>query len=472
MVINCCAMKVGMKKVFVAAMLCLFLAGTAAATLGGRINAVIGRASQKKVRFSVHIVKADSGKVVYAHNAHRAMAPASNMKIVVTAAALKYLGPDYEFKTQVGLSGDTLVVLGGGDPLFGDEKTDARYGRQRNWIFKDIAAKLKNKGVKAVKDIVVDSTVFDDERVHPNWPVGQLNQWYAAEVCGLNYNGNCVEMTVRNNGGRAMVVVVPETGYVQIINKVTTISKGKSAVGAYRNNTANVITVRGKCKKAEGPFSVAIERPAAFFGYLLAEHLGRAGVKSEGRLIEKAAQNMNLKRLAEYKLSMPDCLARCNKDSFGLAAEALLKTIAAQSSSDGSWAGGRERLSEYLLGLGVGGNEFYVDDGSGLSKENRLSANAITKVLLSVYKSKNRKLYKDSLAVGGIDGTIAKYFKEDKYKGKISGKTGYIAGVKSFSGVCSTEKGDFVFSILANGANGGTRGAINDIAKAVIDENQ
>ena len=76
-----------------------------------------------------------------------------------------------------------------------------------------------------------------------------------------------------------------------------------------------------------------------------------------------------------------------------------------------------------------------------------------------------------SLAAGGIDGTIDKYFDEPQYKGKIIGKTGYINSVKSFSGYCSTADRDYIFSIIANGANGTTREAINDIAKAVIDEN-
>jgi len=75
----------------------------------------------------------------------------------------------------------------------------------------------------------------------------------------------------------------------------------------------------------------------------------------------------------------------------------------------------------------------------------------------------------DSLAAGGIDGTIAKHFTESKYKGKVFGKTGYIAGVKSFSGLCETKKGDYIFSILTSGANGKTRTAINDVVKAIID---
>jgi D-alanyl-D-alanine carboxypeptidase/D-alanyl-D-alanine-endopeptidase (penicillin-binding protein 4) len=105
-----------------------------------------------------------------------------------------------------------------------------------------------------------------------------------------------------------------------------------------------------------------------------------------------------------------------------------------------------------------------------LSRENKLSANVITKVLLNVYKSKNWPLYENCLAVGGVEGTIERYFKEEKYKNKVLGKTGYIQGVKSFSGICKTAKGDYLFSILTDGANGQTREAINDIAKMIIDE--
>jgi D-alanyl-D-alanine carboxypeptidase len=68
-----------------------------------------------------------------------------------------------------------------------------------------------------------------------------------------------------------------------------------------------------------------------------------------------------------------------------------------------------------------------------------------------------------------VDGTIEDYFKREKYQGKILGKTGYISGVRSFSGVCRTAAGDVIFSILANNTNGETRTVINNIAQAIID---
>lgn len=459
------------KRLLTAAILAIWLAGLAGADLAGRVDAVVE--SQKKVQFSIQIIEAASGATVYEHNASQAMVPASNMKIVISAAALKYLGPDYEYKTKVGLRGDTLVVVGGGDPLLGDSANDSKYGREPGWIFEDIIAALKRNGRAAINDIVIDSGVFDDQRVHPSWPEKELNRWYACEVSGLNFNDNCIDITAENGGGGVIVTAEPQTRYVELINEVAAISAGEQAVGSYRTAQANRIVIFGKCKDKVGPFFVAIERPATFFGFLVAERLAKAGINIGGQIIEKTvAAQSNVTPLTEYRTPITNCLTRCNKDSLGLAAESLLKTIAADSSPDkkgGGWAKGQELVTQYLLSLGIPKEEFYIDDGSGLSTQNRLSANAIAKVLHNIYKSENCELYKQSLAVGGVDGTIARYFKEQQYKGKILGKTGYISGVRSFSGVCSTDGGDYIFSILANSADGRTRDAINEIAEAIVD---
>jgi D-alanyl-D-alanine carboxypeptidase/D-alanyl-D-alanine-endopeptidase (penicillin-binding protein 4) len=483
-------MKVQIRKLLAAAIFsislilvecCVAISATAKQNEAGlteRIDGIINQSSQKDVQYSIVIVKADSGETVYSHNANKAMMPASNMKIITTAAALKYLGPDYEFKTKVGLCGDTLVITGGGDPLLGDKVTDAKYQREPGWIFKDITAALKQNGKTIIKDIIVDSSIFDKERVHPNWSKKELNRWYACEVSGLNFNDNCIAVTVKNIGGKVTVDIEPETGFIKITNEVVPITEGKSAksaVGAYRNQEPNKISIKGKCEKQEGPFDVAIENPAEFFGFLLRENLAGVGIKVDGQILEKPmGEDCNFKKLTEYSTPISDCLARCNKNSLGLAAEALLKTIAAKAAPDGkngSWAKGRELISGYMLELGIERGEFYIDDGSGLSRENKISANAITKVLLDVYKGKNWEVYRNSLATGGVEGTIGKYFKEEKYKGKVFGKTGYISGVTSFSGICSGKEGEYIFSILANKTKGGTREAINDIVKAIIDDN-
>jgi len=453
----------------------LCLADISSANLAEQIDSIITQKSQQKVDFSIHIVEADSGKVIYSHNPHKALVPASNMKLIVTAAALRYLGPNYDFKTVVAKSGKSIVVLGSGDPLFGDVLNDDRYGREKGWIFNKIRASLKSKNIKHIDDIIVDSSIFDDRRVHPSWPAAQLNRDYACEVCGLNYNGNCIDITTTNIGGKIEVTVEPQTRYVTIINKVRPTNKSRGAVGAYRTNTPNKIILKGRCRKKQGPIAVAVERPAAFFGFLLSEELANANIITQGEFLEKKISDAHsLSVLVDFNTPIKDCLWRCNKDSFGLAAEALLKTIAARRSYDkqnGSWSEGAHLVSRYLTGLGIDPNEFYIDDGSGLSKQNRLSANSITTVLLNLYKKDYWRMYEDSLAIGGVDGTISKYFKENKYKGKIIGKTGFISGVKSFSGICTNSEKNIIFSIISNNANGTTRKAINQIARIIVDYN-
>jgi D-alanyl-D-alanine carboxypeptidase/D-alanyl-D-alanine-endopeptidase (penicillin-binding protein 4) len=467
-------MKAQMKKLLISTGFTLCLSSFARADLAGQIDGIIKESLQKRIHFSIHIIEADSGRTVYDHDARELMVPASNMKIITSAAALNYLGPDYVYKTRVGLSGNALVVIGSGDPLLGDEKTDTKYGREPGWIFKDIANALKSKGIGTIEGIIIDSSVFDNEPVHPSWPAEELNRWYACEVSGLNFNDNCIRISAKNIDGKVAVFVEPQTSFVSLVNKVVPISSGSGTVGTYRNRYPNNITVFGKCKDQVGPFDIAIEKPAAYFGFLLYENLAGADIDAKGELVEKTLEEGgNFVPLIEFSTPLADCLARCNKNSLGLAAEAMLKTIAAMNNPDkknGGWEKGRELVNKYLLGLGIDKSQFYIDDGSGLSPQNELTAYAITKVLSDVYKSKNWQLYKDSLAVGGVDGTIERYFKEEKYKGKIIGKTGYIDNVKSFSGLCVTNQGNYIFSILANNTNGQTRTVINNIAQAIIDD--
>ena len=228
----------------------------------------------------------------------------------------------------------------------------------------------------------------------------------------------------------------------------------------------------GKCNKAAG-FDVAIENPGAFFGFLLAENLKKADISVQGSLVEKYLSDRHeINVLRVYDTSLADVLERCNKNSLGLAAEALVKTISAEKTKgkiNGEWPHGLELIARYLEQLGIERKEFTLDDGSGLSRMNRLTPNVLTTVLLYVYNSKSRQFYMDTLAVGGRDGTIAKYFKDAEYTGRVRGKTGYVRGVRSFSGFCQTSKGDYIFSILTQGGDGHVRAAINDIVKAIID---
>ncbi|MHC4264426.1 MAG: D-alanyl-D-alanine carboxypeptidase, partial [Planctomycetota bacterium] len=162
-------MKKNVKKSLILTFLfCVCNSAVVFGNLARSINNIINSSSQQKVVFSVQVLNAKSGKTIYDYQGHNALIPASNMKIITTAAALVYLGPDYEYETEIVLIDDTLAVIGSGNPLLGDSITDDRNGRKRDWIYDDIEAALKIVNQETIKDIIIDTSVFDDQRVHTN----------------------------------------------------------------------------------------------------------------------------------------------------------------------------------------------------------------------------------------------------------------------------------------------------------------
>ncbi len=461
-------------KLFTCCILILILTGLCNADLAGRVETIVASQEQGKVRIAVKIVNPADGSVIYSHNAQQPLIPASNMKLVVTAGALHYLGPNFNYLTSVGLIGSSIAVIGSGDPLLGDKASEQKNNLQPHWMLKDIAAVVRKNNIQSISDVIIDSKVFDEEFVQPGWPKNELNRWYAAEVAGINYNDNCIEIAAQTVGSKVELSIEPLTSYIRIINKCKPVSKPPDTVWGARPDSSNVITVTGNCHKKCEPVRVTISRPPAFFGYLLAEELKRSGVGITGQLVEREILPQEQFRLmAVYRTPIWDVFERSNKDSLEVAAESLLKTIAAYrqpSGKGGSWQLGKQFVGDYLVSLGIPPDQFVIDDGCGLSENNRLSANLLTAVLLDVYKRPESQRFKETLAVGGLDGTIDKYFNEPRYKGKIFAKTGYIGGVKSLSGICTTNSGDRIFSILTNKTNGKTRQSINDIVKAIIDD--
>jgi serine-type D-Ala-D-Ala carboxypeptidase/endopeptidase (penicillin-binding protein 4) len=470
-------MKNNLKKLLLVCCISLCIsAGISKADLVGKVETIVESQQRSNVRIAVKIVNPANGYVVYNHNASSPLIPASNMKLVTTAAALHYLGPDFYYLTSVGLIGDSVAVIGSGDPLLGDKISSQKNKVDARWVLKDIADNLRKNNITSISNVIVDDTVFDDEYVQPGWSKNELNRWYAAQVAGINYNGNCVEIIAETVGSKVELTLDPPTSYVKLINKCTPASKPPDTVWGARPPGSNVITVSGACHKKCEPVRVTIDKPQAFFGYLLAEEIKRSGIGISGQLVEREILPQDQFRLlAVYRTPVWEVFERSNKDSFEVAAESLLKTIAAYrqpSGKGGTWAQGKQFVSEYLLSLGISPDQFVLDDGCGLSENNRLSANLLTAILLDIYKTPEWQKFKQTLAVGGEEGTIDKWFNEPKYRGKIFAKTGYIGGVKSLSGVCTTDAGDRVFSIITNKTNGATRQAINDIVKAIIDESR
>lgn len=454
--------------------ICALLAacGLSAVACADTFQDILNKHKQTKTRFSVYAVEANSGRAYCSRNSSELRIPASNMKLIVTSAAVHYLGGDYTFKTTVAVLGKDLVVVGGGDPLLADSKQNTMPAQSSMLLMERIGKALKEAGVTEIDNLVVDTSFFDANRVHPAWPKDQLNQWYACEVSALNFYNNCIHLTATRKGGLAVLQMEPQNSYVHLVNELKLVTKNDSALGAYRNSVPNKLLVKGRLNQQAG-FDVAVENPAGLFASILCDHLNANGVPVKGQLLQKYVKaDSSLRTITVIETPLKDVLKRCNTDSLGLAAECLVKTISAENTEgriNGEWAHGLTLASQYLNSLGISEQQYKLDDGSGLSRNNRLTAECLVAVLKDMYQGPDSRMFFDSLAVGGIEGTAAKFFNEPAYKGNILGKTGYIAGVRSFSGLCKTPKGDILFSILTEGGSSATRACINDLTRAIFD---
>jgi D-alanyl-D-alanine carboxypeptidase/D-alanyl-D-alanine-endopeptidase (penicillin-binding protein 4) len=457
---------------------CLIIAiadSPARAELNSEVRAALADKAFKKGEFGVAIIrlgeKPDDAKVVCAVNASVPRIPASNLKLVTTAAALELLGKDFKFcTTLLGRDGD-LALVGDGDPSLGDAEMLRKVGWDVGTVFRNWADALKARGVSSIRNIYIDDSIFDEEFVHPNWPPEQEHKRYVAQVGGLNLNANCVDFFIKTTsfGQTVTYTTDPSTSYIQVANACQT--GQKNAVWLSRQRGGNAVVLRGEIDVSnDEPISVTVHDAPMFAGTVLDEVFASAGIKVEGQVERDRTIRLQLAQattlpateapkrwipIAIHETPIAAVLARANKDSMNLYAEALCKRIGfAASGQSGSWQNGTAAVGAFLQTAGVPTAEFTLDDGCGLSKQNQISPNAIARVLAHLYGSANRDAFLASLSVAGSDGTLEKRFRDSDLRGRVFGKSGYVNGVSSLSGYVKARDGQwYAFSILMNGVS-------------------
>src|SRR5207237_10111268 len=183
------------------------------------------------------------------------------------------------------------------------------------------------------------------------------------------------------------------------------------------------------------------------------------------------------KLIAEHETTMKELLFRLNKNSQNRFAEALCKLLgrafeAAQGHDvPGSWEAGGRAVGAFFAKYAIPSNGFRLIDGSGLARENRITARIATDTLNVMFHHPSGQLYRESLSIAGQDGTLSKRMID--LKGRVFGKTGYIGGVRTLSGYIQTRGGRWLcFSILFNQVPGPVRALedLQDEAVHVLDE--
>ncbi|MCC6579497.1 MAG: D-alanyl-D-alanine carboxypeptidase/D-alanyl-D-alanine-endopeptidase [Phycisphaeraceae bacterium] len=382
--------------------------------------------------------------------ADEALAPASNMKVLTSTAAIRFLGADFMFRTDLrlidGEHGQTLAIIGDGDPSLGDPKLLEQHGMSVEDLIQSWVKAVRDAGVKKLDAILVDDRVFDDAFIHASWPTDQLHYWYCAEVAGLTFHDNCLDIYPRPTSSRLApeLRISPDVPFLRVSNRGVTGNSDSFWVS--RDPGTNDLTFRGTVQNARvKPVSVTIHDPSMLLGRIIQDRLKRVGI--EAGQVDRPKQDQTLapgRLIHQIKTALPLVVARCNKDSQNLFAECLFKRMGRKvTGAPGSWENGAAALRMFLHEkLGARGASVVIADGSGMSRDNRVSARLMVDLLSAVWLDpKIQPTFLQSLSIGGEDGTLQLRLRKG-LKGKVYGKSGYIDGVSALSGYLVLEPDD------------------------------
>lgn len=408
----------------------------------------------------VNILSLKTGKVIYQKNATVPLIPASNMKLLTSAAGLSLLKPEYQFKTEVYLAKpvyqnkeNTLYLKGYGDPDLNDERL---FG---------LAQDLKYQGVTDIAgDLVVDDSYFDQQSRGKGWKTTYGSAAYNARISALSLNRNTVKVWVKPTqpGQAAEVQIEPVTRFFKIINTAYT-SSGRTRLKIARTleNGQNVIRVSGNIYSRSAPEAetINLDKPSLYVGEVFKETLAKLGVRIHGKVLKGRVPQGAILMSTAKSPPLREIISDLNKHSVNLIGENLLKTLGAvYKGAPGTSQKGAAVIQEAFLQQKVGlpaNNGVAIADGSGLSPQNRVTAHALSEVLRYMYHQFDVGAdFVASLAVSGVEGTLKKRFRNPKLKRKIRAKTGYINRVSTLSGYLQTDSNDVVvFSVLMNHFN-------------------
>jgi D-alanyl-D-alanine carboxypeptidase/D-alanyl-D-alanine-endopeptidase (penicillin-binding protein 4) len=436
------------------------------------VREILHRYGWRDARFSVLVVSLDQGDTLVAVNPDHPLAPASNLKLYSTAAALHYLGPDFRFSTYLlgtgpvsgGVLHGDLVLYGTGDPTLSGRLLESATAPLRA-----LADTLLARGVREVEgDLVGDGSYFDARWTGPGWTASDLEAWYGAPIGALSFAENMV--TVRFTPGavgeRARVSTRPATLGLALENRVRTVRDGSTRVSFQRAGDRLVATGqvrRGGAAERTLPVVDPANSAAAAFGAVLAER----GIRVRGEVLTvsdprrsqvsfsgpRAATGAAQPRILAVHLSprLEDVVFVTNHVSHNLFADALLKSVGRAARGEGSFGAGAEAVRRMLAG-GAGGDTsaLWQVDGSGLSHQNRTTARAVVRLLSRMARDPAAASYLESLPVAGSEQGLARMY-GTAAAGNLRAKTGTIRGVSSLSGYVRTADGErLIFSILAN----------------------
>ena len=416
----------------------LLLCGTqlaVAATLPPEVSAALKEAGIAQRSVAIVVQGVDAEQPLISHNVKQAMNPASAMKLVTTYAALELLGPAYTWRTAAlsdsppvaGRLNGSLFLRGSGDP---------RLALEQFWL---LLRQLRARGISEIAgDLVLDRSAFalpaHDPAEFDNEPLRPYN----AGPDALLVNLKSLRLTLQPDEAKKAVTVISETPDegLRITNRLTL---GNEACGDWREKlkvavNGDTIELNGSLAAACGekalhlspwPADVQVER---MFRTLWRE----LGGSLRGQVREGKTPDDARLLAAQDSPALGEIVREINKYSNNVMARQLFLTLAAERPATPD--GARRRIKTWLDEKNLKLPELVLDNGSGLSRSERISAEGLSQLLLAAWQSPVMPELMSSLPLAGVDGTLKKRLGNSSASGRAHLKTGYLEGVRAIAG--------------------------------------
>ena len=438
--------------------------------------------------YSICVSNLDSNETLLDVNSNLSIIPASTLKLITTATALKLLGPNFKFETTIWHNGSIvdgvlygdLCITGGADPTLGSEYM---FGQNKNAFLQEWLAAVKTAGIKSIAgNIVVDPSIFNDQDVPQTWIWEDLGNYFGAAAQGIALYDNTFKIffeTDDSNGGETKITGTdPFIPNIDFTNYVRASNDPRDRAFVYGNPFDSKRIIKGTLPKGRSDFQIkaSIPDPSYLLAYEFQKALWFDSITISGDILKKqlvVKDSIPVNSIIKIWKSpeLQEIIKTLNYESVNLFAEHLCKYIGLTQLSDGSTKSGTKAIKSYWKKEGFDTEVMYLADGSGLSRANAISAKTLVDVLSEMQNdSILAESFLNSIPKTGMDGTQRYYFQNSFLKGKASAKSGSMTRVRSFAGYMTTQKGtNIAFAIIINNFNCGSFKMAGKMEKLIAD---
>lgn len=437
---------------------------------------LVNEPDMKNASFAFYAEEIKTGKSVASINPNTSLAPASTLKLVATSTSLELLGDKYRFETIVEYDGKiqkngtlngNVYIRGGGDPTLGSDRFyDTYYTAHfmKKWV-----DAIKKAGIKKINGAIIGDAQIYSENILPRTRTWEdMANYYGTGACGLTIYDNTYHITFKSKaaGTRTRILKIePPMPELQFTNYVTADNTSSDNAYIFGAPYSTLRSIYGTIPKYRNEFTIkgALHDPA----FIAATDFYDLLTQNNIEVTEKTTTVRRLKLENNYEFKdrtsidttfspqLKDIVYRTNKVSFNLYPEQLLAHIGLVQQTEGSAESGIKAVKNFWASKGMDTDGLYINDGSGLSRDNSISPKHLV-FILSYMKQKGRYFdaFYQSLPIAGTDGTLKYMCRGTVAQNNVRAKSGSINKVRAYSGYVTSKNGkEIAFAMLSNNYN-------------------